>query len=146
MKNTKISIVIITVCLLVTFFYGLASCADSNDISMASSSKLKPQLTSSLTDKASPEAKMREVLRGYKIGVTTQKQCMNDITVGSWDVDFGGMGMEVLSGKVALSMTVGIGGRDVCDLVFEGDNPQQTGAGKTPDFGKFLLKEIKFKP
>ncbi|MEI8348857.1 MAG: hypothetical protein WCI77_01785 [Candidatus Omnitrophota bacterium] len=94
----------------------------------------------------SPEAKMREVLRGYKIGVTTYKKCMSDVTAGSWEMNFGGMGMEVLSGRVTLSMAVGIGGRDVCELVFEGDNPQQTGTGKTPNFDKFFLKEITFKP
>lgn len=93
----------------------------------------------------SPEAKMLEVLHGYKIGVTTHQQCMDDITAGSWDMNFGGMGMEVLLGKVTLGMSVGIGGRDICDLVFEGDNPQPTGTGKAPDFGKFLLKEITFK-
>ncbi|MCX5709318.1 MAG: hypothetical protein NT088_01090 [Candidatus Omnitrophica bacterium] len=120
--------------------------ADNAPASPGSSSlSHKPQSSASSASKASPEAQMRQALRGYKIGVTTQKQCMNDITAGSWDVNFGGMGMEILSGKVTLGMTVGIGGRDVCDLVFEGDNPQQTGTGKTPDFGKFLLKEITFK-
>ncbi|MFA5336978.1 MAG: hypothetical protein WC330_01435 [Candidatus Omnitrophota bacterium] len=100
------------------------------------------------TDSASSltEEKIREVLRGYKVGVATYKQCMDDAKAGSWKMNLGGMGMEPLSRKVALNITVGIGERDICDLVFEGDDPQQTGTGKTPNFDKFLLKEITFKP
>ena len=94
----------------------------------------------------SAEAKMREVLRGYKIGVTTYKQCMNDVKAGSWTINLGGMGMEPLSRKVTLNMTIGVGERDICGLVFEGDDPQRTGTGETPDFDKFILKEITFKP
>lgn len=110
------------------------------------SASVKTQSPISSTNKASSEAQMREVLRGYKIGVTTQKQCMNDVSTGSWKMSLGGMGLEVLSQKVTLSMIVGIGDNDICDLVFEGDDPQQKGKGKTPDFDQFLLKKITFKP
>lgn len=99
----------------------------------------------SLAKKVSSKEQMLETLNGYKIGVTTYKKCISDIKAGSWKMNMGSMGMDVLSKKVTISMAVGVDNRDIADLVFEGDDPQQAGTEKTPNFDKFLLKKIIFK-
>ncbi|MCX5682067.1 MAG: hypothetical protein NT049_00045 [Planctomycetota bacterium] len=87
---------------------------------------------------------MRQALHRYKVGVTTHKKFMDDATAGSWKVHFGGMGMEVMSGDTTVSMTAGLGDREVCSLVFLGKAPPAS--RKAPDVEKFVLKQITFKP
>ena len=104
-----------------------------------------------LVSRPATEDGMRQVLRGYKVAVTKFKQCNDDATAGGWKVRLGGMkmawsGNAVAVSKVTISMSLGIGNRIVCDLEFEGDNPQETGKGGKPNFDEFLLKAISFRP
>lgn len=87
---------------------------------------------------------MRQVLRGYKVGVTTHKKFNDDATAGSWKVGLGGMGMEVLSGNYSVTVTAGLENREVCELVFAGKAPPTS--GKAPDLDRMVLKHINFKP
>jgi hypothetical protein len=135
MKILHAALAVITTCTFALLLYGCASSPDAS-----SGAKLAPSSSSP----ASPEELMRQALHGYKVGVTTHKKFMDDATAGSWKVHFGGMGMEVMSGDTTVSMTAGLGDREVCRLVFLGKAPPA--AGKAPDVEKFVLKQITFKP